>query len=217
MPAPTSYDLDVPRGFRYDKAEVRLGIQRQVNATVASPTGAWKHTWSPMDDRYTLQAVPPLPKVVRWEVSDLRVWGEHPEPALPVGVTHGGEIIWWEYEKEGQIHGGIFGQTGAGKSGSAQSIIVAADLSGFEKTILLDPKAGPDWAWLANYPRFEFAYTLDRIAEVLADADRIREKRSKAQLEAVARHEEPPPFRPILIKLDEASALFTRQKAGEAS
>jgi hypothetical protein len=214
------FAVQVPHGFRYDKAEIRLGIQRQVNLTVSSPTGAWRHDWAPQRDRYQIAQVPPLPRLARWEPDGLRPWTpDGPEPALPVGVTHGGEIIWWEYQREGQIHAGIFGQTGAGKTGSAQSIVAAALLSGFEQVVILDPKADKDWAWLGAWPAVTFAYSLDHIADALAAADRKREARSRRQMQATQEQPgvDPPLPRPILVFLDEASALFTRQRAGDAS
>jgi DNA segregation ATPase FtsK/SpoIIIE-like protein len=211
---PTRYTIEVPPGFRYDRIATRLDLQAKVNLRFPSPTGAWQHTWQPSadgPDRYIITAVPPLPYPAPFPAT-LRRPGH-----LPVGLSHGGQMVWWPYTREGTIHGLLAGQTGAGKTTCAQGIVVAALLCPFERVTILDPKQGPDWAWLAGYPPVTFAASLPDMTDALADAERRRAERSRQQMAAAAELRILAPFPPELVYVDEASSLFTLAKgAGKA-
>jgi hypothetical protein len=203
-------DAEVPKAFGVTQLDRRLAVQRDVDARLRSPQGAWRHTWHSHDDRYRITAAPALPVRAPLPVKRLRDWDE--PDRIPFAVTHHGEIVCWDTTDVRSSHMLLAGATGAGKTTTGRAIVVAAILLGWDVRVC-DPKRDEDWAWLARWRGATVATTLAEMHQVITDTHRLMEHRSTRRWEAAAHRRPAPALRPVLLYVDELADLFVLSRA----
>lgn len=203
----TRIDAVLPTGFPVTQLDRRLAVQRDVNAWLRSPLGAWQHTWHPHDDRYRITAAPALPARAPLPVAQLHDWPDRDR--IPFGVTHHGAIVSWD--TTASAHMLLAGATGAGKTTTGRAIVLAAILLGWDVRVC-DPKRDEDWAWLANWPGATVATTLEQMHQVISDTHELMEHRSAQRWEAATHRQPSPALRPVLLYVDELADLFMRSR-----
>jgi hypothetical protein len=198
-------DADLPTAFPVTQLDRRLAVQRDVNARLRSPLGAWQHTWHPHEDRYRIAAAPALPTRAPLPVSQLHDWPDRDR--IPFAVTHHGAVVCWDTTDVRSIHMLLAGATGAGKTTTGRAIVLAAILLGWDVRVC-DPKRDEDWAWLANWRGATVATTLEHMHQVISDTHQLMERRSTQRWEAATHRQPSPALRPVLLYVDELADLF---------
>lgn len=205
-------DAVLPSRFPVTQLDRRLAVQRDVNAWLRSPLGAWQHTWHAQDDRYRITAAPALPDRVPLPVAQLEDWPDRDR--IPFAVTHHGAVLEWD--TTASAHMLLAGATGAGKTTTGRAIVLAAIMLGWDVRVC-DPKRDEDWAWLASWRGATVATTLEDIHHVVSDTHRLMEERSTQRWEAATRREAGPALRPVLLYIDELADLFTQSRSGAST
>ena len=195
----------LPRHFPVAALDRRLAAQREVDLRVASPRGAWRHTWRPADDRYRIDACAALPEHAPLPLSLLRGWAE--PDRIPFAVAHDGRLVCWDTADVRTVHMLLAGATGAGKTTAGRAVVLAAILLGWDVRVC-DPKRDEDWAWLARWPGAQVATTLEDMHRLIADTHRLMEQRSQLRWEAATHRLASPELRPVLLYVDELADLF---------
>jgi hypothetical protein len=201
----THIDAELPKRFPVTQLDRRLAVQRDVNARLRSPWGAWQHTWDPQQDRYRIAAAPALPTRAPLPVDRLRNWSERDR--IPFAVTHHGAVVCWDTTDVRSVHMLLAGATGAGKTTTGRAIVLAAILLGWDVRVC-DPKRDEDWAWLANWHGATVATTLQQMHQVISDTHLLMEQRSTRRWEAATHRLPSPALRPVLLYVDELADLF---------
>lgn len=209
-------DADLPKRFPVTQLDRRLIVQRGVDARLASPSGAWQHTWRPKQDRYRIAAAPPLPAHAPLPVDLLASWSDRDR--IPFAVTHHGETVCWDTTDARSVHVLLAGATGAGKTTTGRAIVLAAILLGWDVRVC-DPKRDDDWAWLASWSGAQVATTLPEMHHVITSTHQLMERRSAQRWDAATRRRSAPTLRPVLLYVDELADLFvlSRNKASNAA
>lgn len=207
-------DAQVPARFPVTALDRRLVVQRGVDARLDSPAGAWRHTWLPREDRYRIDAAPPLPALAPLPLDRLRSWT--PRDRIPFAVAHHGETVCWETTAARSVHMLLAGATGAGKTTTGRAIVLAAILLGWDVRVC-DPKRDDDWAWLAGWSGATVATTLAEMHHVIADTYELMERRSARRWEAATRRWSVPTPRPVLLYVDELADLFVLSRTAAST
>lgn len=215
--------VEVLRHPAFQTAEKRISAFTEAISILPGGSSGWKVEDDPQSGRVTLRHGAPI--VVPQRVP-LEVMPQVLDPArqwqLPIGLDGRGDPVAWDLRDT--PHLGVVGGTGSGKTISLWAVISAALVRGFELAIVETSKTGQDFEALRPYVRngfwgcdskmhacqvIESVYALreGRLPAIRSARDGDDKPRSMADLSRA--EQERIGVRPLLLVVDEASALFT--------
>lgn len=163
---------------------------RVVEQVCSRTNSRYRATWDRQHRTVTLEPVPELPAVLKWDDAIATLPANLPATALPVGVDEEGHTVVWSMGDDAP-HGLMVGETGSGKTESIKAIVKSALRAGFMVAII-DPK-GRDFGEFLGKPGVLCVATSieDRVGALTDLRDEMGRRRAAANIrKLLAEHPE---------------------------
>lgn len=196
---PSALTIRYPATFRDDSDELRLAVQKVVNAKAS---GRWRSEWITEKNTVVFERRPHMPKIASHPVPD-----EQNTEMLSVGLNENSEVAFIEFDKA--PHTLVAGETGSGKTVFIRGAVMEAADRGAD-IYICDPKR-IEMAGLKDWPGVkEIATGTEQMIALVEKIYRLMDQRYIQIEQGKATSDD---FTPVLLVIDEAREWIDRSNA----